>query len=384
MSKIVHGIHFPVSAKSFVVPIVERLNNHGLDTELWLENPEEHRDVVASIEVPQKIIESDLILNPIKLIQRLQSYREAIQKVHLSILHTHQSRSSLIPLLASKIEQVPVRIYHNHGLPYLGYKGLTRWLLRLLEVINISLATDVLMVSQSNLDAAIEDKLIDNKRGKVIGSGSICGIDLEKYNVHNFDDYSQFIAREKLGIDCNSFVLAYVGRPHKRKGFDRLLTAWQESKLGLQGNVLLMAGCKDADVRLRLGDDAKGIMAIGYTDDMIQFYAACDAVVLPSDHEGFPYGLLEAAAAGKALIGSDIPGISCAIKHNQTGLLVSLSDVNGLKDAILKIASNPDLRKEFGENARERVEKEFDREIVLNELLLFYSLLQSKNSPMTT
>lgn len=375
MPKIVHSIHFPVSARSFVVPIVEKLNDNGLDAELWLESPAEHSHVFDSIEVPKKNIDSDLTLNPIVLIKRLQKYREALRETNPSIIHTHQSRSSLIPLFAGWLEHIPVRIYHNHGLPYLGYKGVMKWLLRSLELINMSLATHTLLVSHSNLEAAINDNLIEKSKGKVIGSGSICGIDLETYNPQFFNKQAQFIAREELGIEHKSFVLAYVGRPHKRKGFNRLLIAWQESLLGEQGNILLMAGCKDEDVHSVLGENIHGIMAIGYTDNMLQFYAACDAVILPSEHEGFPYGLLEAAAAGKALIGSDIPGINCAIKHNSTGLLVSLNDKEALKEAIVKIAYDNDLRKELGKKARERVEKEFDRNIILNELLSFYNLL---------
>jgi N,N'-diacetylbacillosaminyl-diphospho-undecaprenol alpha-1,3-N-acetylgalactosaminyltransferase len=375
MPKIVHSIHFPVSARSFVVPIVEKLNDNTLNAELWLENPAEHSHIVDLIEVPKKIIDSDLNLNPIVLIKRLQKYREALRETNPSIIHTHQSRSSLIPLFAGWLEHIPIRIYHNHGLPYLGYRGFMKWLLRVLELINMSLATHILLVSHSNLEAAINDKLIEKSKGKVIGSGSICGIDLEKYNPQVFDKQAQFIARKELGIEHKNFVLAYVGRPHKRKGFDRLLMAWQESQLGEQGNILLMAGCKDEHVHSVLGENVQGIMAIGYTDNMLPFYAACDAVILPSEHEGFPYGLLEAAAAGKALIGSDIPGISCAIKHNSTGLLVSLNDKDALKEAIVKIACNTGLREELGKKARERVENEFDRNIVLNELLSFYNLL---------
>ncbi len=375
MFKIIHNIHFPVSARSFVVPIVERLNDNNLSTEIWLEEPAEHSHVVKSIKVPKRIIDSDLSLNPITFIKRLQKYRAAIRDTNPSILHTHQSRSSLIPLLAGWLEQTPIRIYHNHGLPYLGHRGIVRWLLRCLELVNIRLATNVLLVSKSNLEAAIEDKLIKKSQGKVIGSGSICGIDLQEYNSQLFDRQAQIIARKELGIDLNCFVLAYVGRPQKRKGFNRLLQAWQESELGEKGNILLIAGCRDTNVRAVLGDNSEGVVAIGYTNNMVQFYAACDAVVLPSDHEGFPYGLIEAAAAGKALIGSNIPGISCAIVHNVTGMLVPLNDLEALKAAIVKIAIDPDLREKLGRKARERVENEFDRDIILSELLLFYNLL---------
>jgi N,N'-diacetylbacillosaminyl-diphospho-undecaprenol alpha-1,3-N-acetylgalactosaminyltransferase len=374
MYKILHTIHAPVSAKIFIEPIVSKLKARNFDAEMWLEQWDRYLALVDSIKVPKKIISTDLTFNPIKFANRLHFCRSAIKETSPLIVHTHQSRSSLIPLLAAYLENVPLRIYHNHGLPYLGYKGIMRWLLRLLEIVNINLATQVLLVSHSNLQIARKDGLISDKQGKVLGNGSICGIDLKKYNPQEFDRAAQIVAREKLEIEQHSFVLGYVGRPYKRKGFHRLLTAWKESKLGEQGNTLLMAGCSDSDI-LAVGGALPGIRGLGHIDDMLGFYAACDAAILPSDHEGFPYGMLEAAAAGKALIGTDIPGIRCTIQHNRTGLLVPINDASALKNAILQIAADPVLRMELGKKARERVELEFDRDIVLSELLSFYDSL---------
>jgi N,N'-diacetylbacillosaminyl-diphospho-undecaprenol alpha-1,3-N-acetylgalactosaminyltransferase len=380
MYKVIHNIHFPVSARSFVEPIVSKLNNHQFDAQLWMEKWEKHLDTIKSIEVPKRFISSDLTFNLIEFIRRVRAYRAALKEARPEIVHTHQTRSSLIPLLSAYLEHVPIRIYHNHGLPYLGYRGVMRWLLYSLEKINISLAAEVLLVSHSNLKAAREDRLLNKNQGKVLGSGSICGIDLKQYNPHKFDDVAQIVARDKFQIDRNSFVLGYVSRPCKRKGFHRLLTAWQESELGGKGNILLMAGCSDRDIHAIVGDDVPGVCGLGYIDNMLEFYAACDAVVLPSDHEGFPYSLLEAAAAGRISIGTDIPGIDCVIKHNQTGLLVPLDRSNALKEAIIKVASNPILRIKLGKKAKARVKLEFDRELVLDELLSFYDSLLKKDA----
>jgi N,N'-diacetylbacillosaminyl-diphospho-undecaprenol alpha-1,3-N-acetylgalactosaminyltransferase len=380
MYKVIHNIHFPISARSFVEPIVSKLNDHQFDAELWLEKWEGYLDTINSIEVPKRLINSNLTFNPIEFISKVQAYRLALRETQPDIVHAHQTRSSLIPLLSAYLEHVPIRIYHNHGLPYLGYKGIMRWLLRSLERINISLATEVLLVSHSNLQAAREDRLLNENQGKVISSGSICGIDLQQYAPHQFDNNAQIVAREKLQIDRNSFVLGYVGRPCKRKGFHRLLTAWQESHLGDRGNILLMSGCSNEDIHAIVGDSVAGVCGLGYINNMLEFYAACDAVVLPSDHEGFPYAMLEAAAAEKALIGTDIPGISCTIEHNQTGLLVPLDDSNALQEAIVKVASDSNLRIELGKKARVRVKLKFDRELVLSELLSFYDALLKKDS----
>ncbi|MCY7272602.1 MAG: hypothetical protein LH702_02350, partial [Phormidesmis sp. CAN_BIN44] len=147
MVEVIHSIHFPVSARSFIQPVVEYLNQADIETTLWFEYQPKHHAVTNQIHVPKQAVESDLVLNPFTFIQRLSSFRQQLRIAKPRILHTHQSRASLIPLLAAYLEQVPVRIYQNHGLPYLGYQGVLRYALRLLEVINIRLATHVLLVS---------------------------------------------------------------------------------------------------------------------------------------------------------------------------------------------------------------------------------------------
>lgn len=372
MVKIVHNIHFPVSARSFVIPIVAYLNKHGINTELWVEDNAKHSEVIQQFTVPKQLIASDLVLNPVKFFRRLYNYRRQLRTTKPKILHAHQSRASLIPLLAAYLEKVPIRVYHNHGLPYLGYQGILRWLLRLLEAINIYLATHILLVSHSNLQGARADGLLSKNQGTVIAKGSIAGIDLTDFDINNFNGDNAKLARNKFGIPENVFVLAYVGRPVKRKGFHLLLKAWEKTALGTQNNILLIAGCSAAECDEVLGYQVPGVKGLGYLNNLHEFYAACDVVTLPSEHEGFPYSMLEGAASGKPLIGTDIPGIRCTVKHNQTGLLVPLNDEIALAEAIRKLAFDPLLRSRLGENARKRVEQEFQREFVLRSLLNFY------------
>jgi N,N'-diacetylbacillosaminyl-diphospho-undecaprenol alpha-1,3-N-acetylgalactosaminyltransferase len=369
MSKVVHSIHFPVSARSFVEPLVAHLNQHGFESELWVENHPKHLNVIHQLNVPTQLVSSDLVLNPFLFYTRLSQFRSKLKTNKPTILHAHQSRASLIPLLAAYLEKVPIRIYHNHGLPYLGYGGVLGYLLRLLEVLNIQLSTHVLLVSKSNLTAAQSNRILPSQKGVVIANGSAVGIDPSKFE---FSDAFIQRAKEKFGVSDANFVLAYVGRSIERKGFHLLLKAWEKSGLGLGKNYLLIAGCTATDCETALGHPVLGVRGLGYLDDLREFYAACDALALPSKHEGFPYSLLEAAAAGKPLIGSDIPGIRCAVQHNSTGLLVQFGHEDDLVVAMIILASNPDLRLKLGKNAKKRVKDEFSQDVVLAGFLDFY------------
>jgi N,N'-diacetylbacillosaminyl-diphospho-undecaprenol alpha-1,3-N-acetylgalactosaminyltransferase len=373
LPQVIQSIHLPVSARSFVLPMVKSLNQAGISTELWVENFAKQSAIVELLDVPKYFIASDLVKNPLTIVARFLNYRRQLRKAQPKVIHTHQTRAAIIPLLAAYLERVPVRIYHNHGLSYLGYKGGMRWFLRILEVINISLATHVLLVSKSNLAEARVDGILKQNQGYVLAHGSAVGIDLNEYKPEYFSPAAAKVARQKLGIPADAFVLAYTGRPFKRKGFHLLIKAWERSGLGQQNHFLIIAGCSAADCDEVLGYPSQGVKGLGYLTSLREFYAACDAVTLPSEHEGFSYSLLEGAAAGKPLIGSDIPGNRCAIQPDLTGILIPKNNEIALAEAIKYVAFNPELRHQLGKNARYRIEQEFTNEIVLAGLLDFYT-----------
>jgi N,N'-diacetylbacillosaminyl-diphospho-undecaprenol alpha-1,3-N-acetylgalactosaminyltransferase len=373
LPQVIQSIHLPVSARSFVLPMVKSLNQAGISTELWVENFAKQSAIVELLDVPKYFIASDLVNNPLKIVARFLNYRRQLRRARPKVIHTHQTRAAIIPLLAAYLERVPVRIYHNHGLSYLGYTGGMRWFLRLLEVINISLSTHVLLVSKSNLAEARVDGILKQNQGYVLAHGSAVGIDLNEYKPEYFSPAAAKIARQKLGIPADAFVLAYTGRPFKRKGFHLLIKAWERSGLGQQNHFLIIAGCSAEACDAVLGYPSQGVKGLGYLTSLREFYAACDAVTLPSEHEGFSYSLLEGAAAGKPLIGSDIPGNRCAIQPDLTGILIPKNNEVALAEAIKYFAFNPDLRHQLGKNARYRIEQEFTNEIVLAGLLDFYT-----------
>jgi N,N'-diacetylbacillosaminyl-diphospho-undecaprenol alpha-1,3-N-acetylgalactosaminyltransferase len=372
MTKIIHSIHFPVSARSFVAPIVVHLNHIGIESELWLENHDKHQSILQEICVPKQYVSSDLPKNIILFWKYLQAYRQRLISYQPDVLHSHQARASVIPLLAGCLAHIPVRIYHNHGLPYLGYRGITRALLWTLEFINIRLATHLLFVSRSNMQSAIADGLIQPEKANILGFGTAIGIDLKQFQLEQFQGQAKVAARKTFDISEDAFVLAYVGRPVKRKGLHFLLESWEQTQLAQRGGVLLIAGCTAEECDRALGRPIPGVKALGYMNNLIQFYAASDVVTLPSRHEGFPYSLLEAAAAGKPLLGTQIPGICCAIEDGKTGLLVPFDDTASLAQAILALAQDEKYREFLGSNARSRVEEQFSRALVLNRLVKFY------------
>lgn len=372
---IIHLIHHPVSAKRFVEPIIKFLNQNGLTAELWVEPRERLKNFVSGIDCPKRFAWFDFSINPFKVVKRVIKLWYSFCRIKPKVIHSHQSRAAFVPLVTGWLSRVPIRIYHNHGTPYLGYKGFLRLFLWLLEYVNCKLSTHVITVSPSIRKRMIIDRIISPSKCEVLEEGSACGIDLDEFSSLYFEESEIVKSREAFGIPQENYVVLYVGRPVKRKGFDLLLEVWKRSGLYKGNHTLLIVGCFIEDVKKIVGDQLHNVICLNYLDcieDLRKCYAACDVVVLPSKHEGLSYSLLEGAAAGKPLIGSDIPGIDSIIKHTENGLLVPFGDVDALTKAILKLRDNPELRRHLGRKARQYVERCFDRKKFLRVFINYY------------
>jgi glycosyltransferase involved in cell wall biosynthesis len=122
---------------------------------------------------------------------------------------------------------------------------------------------------------------------------------------------------------------------------------------------------------------AEGAVEVaGHSTDIPGEYARAHIAVLPSYREGLPKSLLEAAAAGRPMVATDVPGCREICRHGETGLLVSARSVEPLADALEKLATDPALRERLGRRARHVAATEFSEEIVVRQTLdLYRSLL---------
>jgi glycosyltransferase involved in cell wall biosynthesis len=112
---------------------------------------------------------------------------------------------------------------------------------------------------------------------------------------------------------------------------------------------------------------------IDHVDDVRPYITQAQVVVLPSYREGFPKSLLEAAAMGKPLIATDVPGCRDIVADGVNGLLVPARDPQKLARAMLALAGNPTRRAAMGRAGRARVKERFDETIVIQETLKVYA-----------
>ena len=123
-------------------------------------------------------------------------------------------------------------------------------------------------------------------------------------------------------------------------------------------------------------NELPNVKVFGFQTNIADLYSQSNIACLPSYREGLPKSLIEAAACGRVVVTTDVPGCREAIEPNETGLLVPMNNAEALADTIQYLIDNPDVRKKMGAAGRLLAEKEFDiNKIVLDHIKIYQKLL---------
>ncbi len=117
------------------------------------------------------------------------------------------------------------------------------------------------------------------------------------------------------------------------------------------------------------------VRLLGYRADIAEQYSASNIVCLPSYREGLPKSLVEAAACGRAVVTTDVPGCRDAIIPDVTGVLVPIKDADALADAIQYLVSDPAIRNRMGRAGRLLAEDGFAIEKIVEQHMSIYEEL---------
>lgn len=294
-------------------------------------------------------------LNIIKICISLISTLKLIFKKKPKIIIAHSFISSFFPLFISFICLVPNRVYFNHGIPYIGYKGSLRYILKFIEKINIFLCTEVICVGPTQKTIF---KNLTNKNVTNFYPASACGISNKWFKKINLSKINKI--QDNLSL-FDKFIVLYVGRPKIRKGYLDAINSIIKCKD--DNIILLLLGIEISDIPNY--SKYKNIIPLGYKKDTIPYYDIADIVFLPSHHEGFGYSLLEGAARGCALITSDIPGPD-AICTSKNGFKVNVQDLDNFSDKIKFLKNNRIVLKKMQSNSLSYARK-FRRKEILNQ-----------------
>lgn len=275
------------------------------------------------------------------------------------IVHGNTPKAGLISILAARLVGVPVRIYEIHGFPFETRRGLSRTGLILLERLTCRLATQVLAVSASVQKVALSEGIVSEAKMRVLHHGSCNGVDAaDRFNPARIDRHK--LAGLKTDLRLPGRVIGFVGRLTRDKGIYELLRAWSVIRAAYPDVTLLLAGDAEPDFSAHsvLHRDDR-IRAIGHVTDLPCYYALMDFLVLPTYREGFSTVLLEAAAMERPAVVSRVTGTVDLLADGETGLFCEPRSVESLIRQLRWYLDNPDLVRQQGQNARQRVLADF-------------------------
>jgi glycosyltransferase involved in cell wall biosynthesis len=172
-------------------------------------------------------------------------------------------------------------------------------------------------------------------------------------------------ARRALGLSAEK-VAVYTGRLSSEKGLDSLLRAWGDVSAVHADAVLLLVGAGggyrnvEADLRALCDQLSLGgsVRFVGHVDEVERYLIASDLFVLPSRTEGMSNALVEAMAAGCAVVTTDIPANRAIVVDEISGLLVPVDAEDALASAISRVFRDPDRGNSLGMAARAYAERE--------------------------
>ncbi len=174
-------------------------------------------------------------------------------------------------------------------------------------------------------------------------------------------------------------TVAFVGRMLADKGLRNLMAAHRLLRARGADVRLLLAGTPDPENATSIEPDELAgwsreprVTWLGHVPDVASVWARAHIAVLPSRREGLPLSLLEAAACGRPMIATDVPGCREVVRDGETGVLVPLDDAPRLADAIAAMAADPVGRARMGAAARLRAEREFSAATIASQITAIY------------
>jgi len=292
------------------------------------------------------------------------------------LVHSYTPKAGLLAMSAAFFSGIPRRVHTFTGQVWATKKGLFRLLLKNIDRLTARLATHILVDSPTQMRFLQSERVFSRGKGNVLGAGSVSGVDLKRFRPN---PSVRKKIRQKMGLAKDAVVFLFVGRLNRDKGIPELYEAFQTVRNKIPNAQLVLVGPKEENIPLPAGlmGTNTGVVHAGPSSRPEDFMATADVLVLPSHREGFGSTVIEANACGIPVVASRIYGLTDAVVHGQTGLLVTCGDAGELSQAMEKLGKDRKLRVRLGRAAQRRVKARFDQKEISGALLQFYRKIAS-------
>ncbi len=296
--------------------------------------------------------------------------QKIIGRVQPDIVHTHNTNSSIDGVLASLIRRVPIRVHTDHARNFPDRK-----LYMALEWCASLFMDKIIAVSEETRDNLVKYEKIKRDKITVLNNG----IDGSDYDI-TIDTEAK---KKEIGVDGFEHIIGLGVRLTAQKGIIHLINSAPAIVEKLPKTAFLIAGygalesyLKSEVSRLKLD---KNFFFLGPRLDMPELLQIFDLYALPSEWEGLPLVILEAMAAKRAIVATDVGGNSMAIQHRSSGSLVPPKDPDALADEIIYLLKHPEIRAVYSKKAYQRFYSKFSVSHMARNHEILYGQLLSGN-----
>lgn len=299
-----------------------------------------------------------------------------IRRVRPHIVHTHTAKAGTLGRLAALLTGVPLLLHTYHGHVFHGYfspaktrcfLAIERWLAR---------RTDRLLTVSETVRAELLALGIGTPEQLMVVP---LGLELEPFLGC---EPLRGQLRAELGLGEETLLVGIVARLVPIKAHELFLEAAAQVAHRVPRSRFLLVGDGERRAELealvgRLGLEDR-VCFLGWRRDLDRVYADLDLVALTSRNEGSPVSLIEAMAAGRAVVATRVGGVPDLVEDGVTGLLVPPEDSTAMAEAMSALLGDPERRRALGEAGRKRVSPAFGAERLLGDIDRLYTELLNR------
>ncbi|WP_334103088.1 glycosyltransferase family 4 protein [Mesotoga prima] len=324
-------------------------------------------------------------MNILKDRQYAVQIKDILLKIQPDVVHTYSVKPNVyVPKLAKElgVKRVICSVI-GLGSLFTWDTFLVRNLLRP-QVIRMyrksfKYADKVIFINHDDRDLFVDKKVVDPEKAELIISE---GLDLDYFSPESVDKEIVKKFEQELSIDHNTPMVLFASRMLWSKGVKELIEACRILKKDGVKFRCIFAGRIDEKNRdgvpgayIESTENEGLVEYVGVINDMRELLYSVDVVVLPSYREGVPRILMEAAAIGKPLIATNVPGCREVVENEKNGFLVPPKDIESLKQAMHILISDETKRIEHGKNSLVMSKQKFDQKVINGRILESYDLL---------
>lgn len=332
---------------AFHLPVMKWFQDSGFEVHVATNLQGRHNEFRDNGIVAHKIDFTRSPYSP-KLGYALKQLMRVMRLNIYSLVHVHTPVAAFLGRLAARLTSTAPVLYTAHGFHF--YRGAPwyNWLIYYTAERIAARWTDGLITMNSeDYENAQRLGFIPNKNLFFVHG---VGVDFDRYSLPASDGIS---IRSALGIGPNEVVFTCIAELNKNKNHDFLFDAWEQVAATHKNAHLLLVGSGKREALLRrrvVQEHLPNVHFLGYRQDIPQILAATDAVVLASKREGLPRCIMEAMAAGRPVVATNVRGNRDLVDDRVTGLLVAVDDVSVLVKALKRLAEDSGLREVMGKS----------------------------------